>query len=33
MEMRIEIRREPLELDVVFECCGQQSAFEQALKL
>jgi L-iditol 2-dehydrogenase len=25
--------REPLELDVVFECCGRQSAFEQALAL
>jgi len=24
---------EPLELDVVFECCGQQSAFQQAMKL
>jgi L-iditol 2-dehydrogenase len=27
------IRREPLELDVVFECCGQQTAFDQAVKL
>ncbi len=27
------LQREPLELDLVFECCGQQSAFEQALKL
>jgi L-iditol 2-dehydrogenase len=27
------IQREPLELDVVFECCGQQSAFDQAVKL
>jgi L-iditol 2-dehydrogenase len=27
------LQREPLELDVVFECCGQQTAFEQALKL
>ncbi|MBN1569161.1 MAG: alcohol dehydrogenase catalytic domain-containing protein [Acidobacteria bacterium] len=27
------IQREPLELDVVFECCGQQTAFEQAMKL
>lgn len=29
-----EIRqRESLELDVVFECCGQQTAFEQAMRL
>jgi L-iditol 2-dehydrogenase len=27
------IQREPLELDVVFECCGQQTAFNQALEL
>jgi L-iditol 2-dehydrogenase len=27
------IQREPLELDVVFECCGQQTALDQALKL
>jgi L-iditol 2-dehydrogenase len=27
------LQREPLELDVVFECCGQQSALEQAMKL
>jgi L-iditol 2-dehydrogenase len=27
------IQREPLELDVVFECCGQQSALDQAVKL
>ena len=27
------LQLEPLELDVVFECCGQQSAFEQAMKL
>ncbi len=27
------IQREPLELDVVFECCGQQTAFDQAMKL
>ena len=27
------LQREPLELDVVFECCGQQTAFEQAMKL
>jgi L-iditol 2-dehydrogenase len=27
------IQREPLELDVVFECCGQQSALDQAMKL
>ncbi len=27
------IRHEPLELDVVFECCGQQSAFDQAMRL
>jgi L-iditol 2-dehydrogenase len=27
------IRREPLELDAVFECCGQQTAFDQAIKL
>lgn len=26
-------RREPLLLDVVFECCGQQAAVDQALKL
>lgn len=26
-------RREPLQLDVVFECCGQQSAFDQAVEL
>ena len=24
------IQREPLELDAVFECCGQQTAFDQA---
>ena len=27
------IQCEPLELDVVFECCGQQTAFDQAIKL
>jgi L-iditol 2-dehydrogenase len=27
------IQREPLELDVVFECCGQQTAFDQAVEL
>ena len=27
------IQREPMELDVVFECCGQQTAFDQALEL
>jgi L-iditol 2-dehydrogenase len=27
------IRNEPLELDVVFECCGQQTALDQAIKL
>ena len=27
------LRREPLELDAVFECCGQQTAFDQAMKL
>ncbi len=27
------IQREPLELDVVFECCGQQTALDQAMKL
>jgi L-iditol 2-dehydrogenase len=27
------IQREALELDVVFECCGQQTALEQAIKL
>ena len=27
------IEREPLELDVIFECCGQQTAFDQAMKL
>jgi L-iditol 2-dehydrogenase len=27
------IQREPLELDVLFECCGQQTAFNQALEL
>jgi L-iditol 2-dehydrogenase len=27
------IQREPLELDVVFECCGQQTTFEQAMRL
>ena len=27
------LQREPLELDVVFECCGQQIAFKQAMKL
>lgn len=27
------IQREPLELDVVFECCGQQTALDQAIKL
>ncbi|MCX7818852.1 MAG: alcohol dehydrogenase catalytic domain-containing protein [Kiritimatiellae bacterium] len=26
-------RREPLGLDVVFECCGQQSAVDQALRM
>jgi len=27
------LQREPLELDVVYECCGQQSAFLQAIQL
>jgi L-iditol 2-dehydrogenase len=27
------LEREPLELDVVFECCGQQTAWDQAMKL
>lgn len=27
------IQRDPLELDVVFECCGQQTALDQAIKL
>ena len=27
------MEREPLELDTVFECCGQQSAHDQAVKL
>jgi L-iditol 2-dehydrogenase len=27
------IQREPLELDAVFECCGQQTAFDQAMAL
>jgi L-iditol 2-dehydrogenase len=27
------IQREPLELDVVFECCGKQTAIDQAVKL
>jgi threonine dehydrogenase-like Zn-dependent dehydrogenase len=27
------IRREPLELDAVFECCGQQTALDQAVRL
>jgi L-iditol 2-dehydrogenase len=27
------LKQEPSELDVVFECCGQQSAFKQAVKL
>jgi L-iditol 2-dehydrogenase len=27
------IRHEPLELDAVFECCGQQTAFNQAVEL
>jgi L-iditol 2-dehydrogenase len=27
------IQREPLELDAVFECCGQQTAFDQAVEL
>ena len=27
------IEREPLQLDAVFECCGQQTAFDQAVKL
>jgi L-iditol 2-dehydrogenase len=27
------IQREPLELDVIFECCGQQSAFNQTVEL
>jgi L-iditol 2-dehydrogenase len=26
-------QREPLELDAVFECCGQQCAFDQAVRL
>jgi L-iditol 2-dehydrogenase len=31
--VRAILQREPLELDVVFECCGQQTAFEQAMKM
>jgi L-iditol 2-dehydrogenase len=27
------IQREPLELDAVFECCGRQTAFDQAVEL
>jgi len=27
------IRNEPLALDVVYECCGQQEAFDQAIEL
>jgi L-iditol 2-dehydrogenase len=27
------LQREPLELDVVFECCGQQAALNQAMEL
>jgi L-iditol 2-dehydrogenase len=27
------IQREPLELDAVFECCGQQTAIDQAMRL
>lgn len=27
------LQREPLELDVVFECCGQQTALNQAMQL
>ena len=27
------IQREPLELDAVFECCGKQTAFDQAVEL
>jgi len=27
------LQREPLELDMVFECCGQQSALNQAVEL
>jgi threonine dehydrogenase-like Zn-dependent dehydrogenase len=27
------LEREPLGMDVVFECCGQQDAFDQALDL
>jgi L-iditol 2-dehydrogenase len=27
------IKREPLELDAVFECCGQQTALDQAMRL
>jgi threonine dehydrogenase-like Zn-dependent dehydrogenase len=27
------IQHEPLELDVVFECCGRQTAFNQAMQL
>jgi threonine dehydrogenase-like Zn-dependent dehydrogenase len=27
------LRQEPMELDAVFECCGQQTAFDQAVKL
>jgi len=27
------VQREPLELDAVFECCGQQTAFDQAVEL
>jgi L-iditol 2-dehydrogenase len=27
------VQREPLELDVVFECCGQQTALDQAMQL
>jgi L-iditol 2-dehydrogenase len=26
-------KREPLQLDIVFECCGQQAAFDQAVEL
>lgn len=31
--VRAILQREPLELDVVFECCGQASALSQAIKL
>jgi len=31
--VRDTIGREPLELDVVFECCGQQAALNQAVEL